>query len=175
MPELEIKKEAEYAEDQLAKNVGIMAAMIATVLALVTISSHRAHTEAVLAKAEASDQWAFYQAKSLKRNNAALGADLSRLAGAEPTKASSVSDHFQKEAERYEAEAKPIEQRAERFEQECERHERRALRFDIGEGLLELGLVLCSLYFISRRKLFPTIGALTSVAGVFIAGSGILL
>lgn len=175
MPELEIKKEAEYAEDQLARNVGIIAAIIATILAVVTISSHRAHTDAVLAKAEASDQWAFYQAKSLKRNNASLGADLSRLSAADPAKAAAIIEHFRKEAERYEAEAKPIEQKAEQFERDCERHERRALRFDMGEGLLELGLVLCSLYFISKRKLFPAIGTLTSTVGFVIAVSGLLV
>ena len=40
----------------------------------------------------------------------------------------------------------------------CELEERRALRFDIGEGLLELGLVLSSLYFLARKNFFPIFG-----------------
>ena len=32
---------------------------------------------------------------------------------------------------------------AQAMDAKCELEERRALRFDIGEGLLELGLVLC--------------------------------
>ena len=45
-------------------------------------------------------------------------------------------------------------------------HDRRPiLRFDIGEGLLELGLVLCSLYFLARKTFFPALGLLASIAG----------
>jgi len=39
------------------------------------------------------------------------------------------------------------------------------LKFDIGEGLLELGLVLCSLFFLARKIFFPALGILASIAG----------
>jgi hypothetical protein len=48
------------------------------------------------------------------------------------------------------------------------------LRFDFGEGLLEIGLVLTSLYFISRSKLFPVIGVISAVLGTAIALMGFL-
>jgi hypothetical protein len=169
--EIEIKKEVEYTEDYLARRVGVLAALIAVVLAVVTIASHRSHTDAVLAKAESSDQWAFYQAKSLKRNNAALGAEIAALGAGTQDKTAAVVQKFRAEAERYDAEAKPIQEKAEAAQQECERQEHRALRFDIGEGLLELGLVLCSLYFISRRRIFPTAGIISAGAGAI---SGVL-
>lgn len=169
LSELEIRKESEYAEDHLARRVGLLAALIATVLAIVTIASHRAHTSAVLAKAESSDQWAFYQAKSLKRNTAALGAELASLSNAA---AAPVVQRFRADAERYENEARPIERQAEASERESLRQEHRALRFDIGEGLLELGLVLCSLYFISKRHVFPLAGVISALAGALTALTG---
>jgi len=49
------------------------------------------------------------------------------------------------------------------------------LRFDLGEGLLELGLVLSSLYFLSKRKFFPLFGALAALAGTIVGLSGVLL
>jgi hypothetical protein len=49
------------------------------------------------------------------------------------------------------------------------------LRLDIGEGLLELGLVLCSLYFLARKVFFPLFGILSSIAGTIIAVTAILL
>ena len=52
--------------------------------------------------------------------------------------------------------------------------EARALCFDFGEGLLEIGLVLTSLYFISRSKLFPVLGA-SAALGIAIAVSGCVL
>ena len=33
---------------------------------MATISSHRAHTEAVLIKASTNDRWSFYQSKRIK-------------------------------------------------------------------------------------------------------------
>ena len=50
--------------------------------------------------------------------------------------------------------------------------EHKALRFDFGEGLLEIGLVLTSLYFISKKMLFPGIGIVAAVMGIAAAVSG---
>ena len=44
----------------------------------------------------------------------------------------------------------------------------------LGEGLLEIALVLSSLYFISRKKMFPVIGVVAGIAGVAIAVTGLL-
>ena len=57
----------------------------------------------------------------------------------------------------------------------AEADENRALRYDFGEGLLEIGLVLTSLYFISRKTMFPIMGAISAVAGVAIAITGLLI
>ena len=53
--------------------------------------------------------------------------------------------------------------------------EAQALRFDFGEGLLEIGLVLTSLYFIARSKLFPVVGVISALIGIGIAASGYLM
>ena len=42
---------------------------------------------------------------------------------------------------------------AKKQDEMAEHVEGKALRYDFGEGLLEIGLVLTSLYFISRSKL----------------------
>jgi len=41
--------------------------------------------------------------------------------------------------------------------------------------LLELGLVLCSLYFLARRVFFPIFGVLASVIGTGLGIAGFLL
>jgi hypothetical protein len=63
---------------------------------------------------------------------------------------------------------------AQEKETEATRIEHRALRFDFGEGLLEIALVLSSLYFISRKMLFPVIGIVAGVAGAVMAASAVL-
>jgi hypothetical protein len=54
----------------------------------------------------------------------------------------------------------------------AEAAEHRALRFDFGEGLLEIALVVTSLYFISHKKMFPVIGVIAGIAGVVLAVVG---
>ena len=53
--------------------------------------------------------------------------------------------------------------------------QKRAVRLDLGEGFLELGLVMSSLYFLSKRKLFPVIGAIAAVAGTVLGIVGFLV
>src|SRR5437763_17218356 len=68
-------EEEGHGNDPLGRNVGILAAWFSVLLALVTIMSHRAHTEAVLLKTEANDKWPYYQARRLKFHNLELSVD----------------------------------------------------------------------------------------------------
>ena len=68
-----------------------------------------------------------------------------------------------------------LEERANETVAESKKVEQRALRYDFGEGLLEIGLVLSSLYFIARRKLFPIVGVASGLIGLLIAITGLLV
>src|SRR5579871_993938 len=57
----------------------------------------------------------------------------------------------------------------------AEADEHRALRYDVGEGLLEIGLVLTSLYFISKKMMFPALGVVSGLAGVVFAITGLMI
>src|ERR1051326_7445567 len=82
MAELEIHHESEGAPDPVGQKVGVLAAVLAVALAIVTIASHRAHTDAVLLKTEANDRWSFYQSKRIKLHSLELGEQLVTLLGA---------------------------------------------------------------------------------------------
>ena len=168
MAELEIHHEGHEA-DPFGQRIGVMAAIIAVFLAGVTIMSHRSHTDAVIYKTEANDKWAFYQAKSIKRAQYDIAARVASKSG------SGLAEEFQKESERYKREDEEIQKEAQEKESETGLAERRALNYDFGEGLLELGLVLCSLYFISKKKLFPSVGLVSALAGVLIAATALFL
>src|SRR5476649_2465371 len=66
MPELEVTPE--HAADPLTRRVGILVGVVGILLSVVTIASHRAHTEAVIQRTESNDQWAFYQAKKIREH-----------------------------------------------------------------------------------------------------------
>jgi len=168
MAELEIHHEGHDA-DPIGKKVGVLAAVVAVLLAIVTIVSHRAHTDAVLLKSEANDKWSFYQSKRIKFHSIELGEDLlSALPGKTPASEQMLT-RYAKQKVKYTNESETAQADAQEKDKEAARLEDKALRFDIGEGLLEIGLVLSSLYFIARSKLFPVVGIIAAAAGTAIA------
>jgi len=175
MAELEIHNEIEgEGGDGMGRRVGVQAAVLAVFLAVVTILSHRAHTDAILLKAAANDDWQHYQAVRVKFHNLEVGADLLGLLGGKGEAATRLAD-YEKGKAKYDKQAEEIENEAKAAEAEASRIEDRALRYDLGEGLLEIALVLSSLYFIARRKLFPLVGVIAGAAGLMVAVTGLLV
>jgi hypothetical protein len=170
MAEVEIHTSHEHGGDAFTQTVSVMVGVIGIVLAFVTIASHRAHTAAVIHRTEANDQWSFYAAKKEREHLMDVAAGLLGVVQtAQPDKALTLGSQYAKERDRYAADANQIQQLAQAREAESHREEARGLRLDLGEGLLELGLVLTSLYFLSRQRFFPVIGAVAAVVGTIVA------
>lgn len=174
MAELEIHHESEGAVDARGQKIGVLAAVLAVALAVVTIASHRAHTEGVLLKTEANDRWSFYQSKRIKLHSLELGEQLVTLLGAKNPENAKAIEGFRSDQVRYEEDSRKVMEEAQKKEAEASRVEQRALRFDFGEGLLEIALVLSSLYFISRKMLFPVIGIVAGIAGALMAAFALM-
>lgn len=175
MAEVEIHAGHPHEGDALGKKIGITVGLIGIVLAIVTIASHREHTAAVVLKTEANDQWAYYQAKKIREHESSVGVTLIATLGSDAERVKSGTEKLEKDRAKYEHDAVDIQKLAEEKESEMSRAEARALRFDLGEGLLELGLVLSSLYFLAQKKLFPGIGVVAAIIGAAISASATLL
>jgi|SRR5579863_432065 uncharacterized protein DUF4337 len=163
------------SKDPLAKHVGLTVGVIGVVLAVVTIAAHREHTTAVIERTKSNDQWAYYQAKKIREHMSEVGNELVAALATDTARAQAASEKLGALATRYKAEAEEIQKHAQEFDATTERSERKALRFDLGEGFLELGLVLSSLYFLGRQRLFPLWGGLSAVLGLVVALSALLL
>ena len=81
---------------------------------------------------------------------------------------------YEKDKSKQEEKGKDIMKEAREKEGETHHAEEKALRYDIGEGLLEIALVLSSLYFIAHKQLFPAVGGVAGLAGIGIAIMGYL-
>jgi hypothetical protein len=173
MPELEIHAEGNES-DAAGKKVGILAAVLAVLLAVVTILSHRTHTAAIMHKSTANDEWAYYQANSIKSHIEELGDSILEVAGSSE-EARQMRARFAEQKKKYDAQKDVQQEKARQMDESAEADEKRALRYDFGEGLLEIGLVLSSMYFISRKPMFPAIAIASGAAGVVIAATGFLL
>ena len=175
MAELEIHTHAEHGNDPFGLQVGILTSILAVLLAVVTIASHRAHTSGVLIKADVNDKWSFYQAKRIKLHNIELGLELVSLTAPKGEPTDKAVSRMKGEQKRYQQEGKDAQEEAEGLEKKVELAEARALRYDIGEGLIEIGLVLSSLYFIAKKKFFPVLGIIAGLCGTAAAISGLLV
>jgi hypothetical protein len=173
MPEIEVTPE--HSADPNTRRVGILVGVVGVLLSVVTIASHRAHTQAVIHRTEANDEWAYYQAKKNREYTSEVTISLLQALGPDLAKTAAPVQKLNSARDKYAADAEKIQEDAKRRDEETRIEERRALRFDIGEGLLELGLVLCSLYFLARKGFFPVFGILAGTAGTLLGIWGFLL
>ena len=160
--------------DPMGKRIAVMASVLAVLLAVVTILSHREHTSAVMEKSEENDKWGEYQAKKIKMHELEVGVDLITLMVAKSEPSDKKVEAYKEEIKRYGEESKEISKQAKEKEAEVKRAEARAAYFDLGEGLLEIGLVMSSLYFLGKKVLFPVVGGIAGLSGVVVAIMGLM-
>ena len=173
MTEIEVKPE--HAADPNTRRVGILVGIVGILLSVATIASHRAHTGAVIHRTESNDLWAYYQAKKIRENTSDVALTLLHVLQPDQAKAEAALHNLETARDKYSDEAKDLMREAQAKDVEQKVEENRALRFDLGEGLLELGLVLCSLYFLARKAFFPALGVVASIAGTVLGIWGWML
>ena len=173
MTEIELKPE--HTADPNTRRVGILVGVVGIFLSLTTIASHRAHTDAVIHRTESNDAWAYYQAKKIREYESEVAVTLLHTLGTDPAKLEAAVQKLEASRAKFAADAEKIQRDAKAKDDESDVEEARALKYDIGEGLLELGLVLCSLYFLARKNFFPLFGVLAAVAGTIVGIWGFLL
>ncbi|HEY2629872.1 MAG TPA: DUF4337 domain-containing protein [Usitatibacter sp.] len=165
----------------LGQQVAIFTAILATVGAVVSFfggdtqnNAMLFKNEAVLERAEATDAWNFYQAKSMKQNIAEVAASLSN----DPKKV----EQYQGEAKRYATEKKDIEAEAKKHEQaykDWNDKSEHALHphhwLAISMTLLQIAIALASITVLTQKRwllvgagAFALVGAVTGTLAYLI-------
>jgi hypothetical protein len=163
--------EHEAHKGGLGQQVAIFTAVLATVGAIVSFFG--GHTQnnamlyknnAVLERAHASDQWNFYQAKSMKQNLAELAAGINT----DPKKV----EFYQAEAKRYAQEKRDIEAIAKKHEKasddwndksEHALHPHHYLA--ISMTLLQIAIALASITVLTQKRWLLAGAALSALGG----------
>jgi Domain of unknown function (DUF4337) len=173
----ELQEHAEHAKhDPSLAPISVTMAILAVVVAVVTLLGHRAHTQEVVLQAKSSDQWAYYQAKNIRRHEDEIFSDLTSVeATTDAAAVAKLREKYSGEAARYKDEQKEIEDKAREMEAEVATERNRADRFDLAEVFLEVGLVITSITLLSGRRIFWWLGILLGVVGIVIASSGFLV
>jgi hypothetical protein len=173
----ELQEAAEHGREQskLAP-VSFTMAILAVLVAIAGLLGHRAHTEEVLKQDKATDTWNYYQAKNIRRNTMEQVDELLKVV---PLKDAAAAQALLKKneatIEKQKGDQDKIQEEAKGLEAEVALNTRRADRYDLGETLLEMGLVICSITLLTRRRHFWLAGIVFGLAGVVVTAMGILL
>ena len=163
-------------ESPLVLPVSITISVMAVLVAGVTLIGHRTHTEELLRQSQAADRWAQYQAKNIRLHETQGFSDVVRLVSSlDKEKGEQLREKYSKEVEHYQSDKEDISKEAQDLGAERDLAGRKADRFDGGEAILEIGLVICSITLLTKRKLFWFGGMLIGAMGVVLALTGFLL
>jgi hypothetical protein len=163
-----VRERSEEARSGFDRKVAATMAILAVLLAADTLFGHRAHTEEILNQAKASDQWAYYQAKAIRRTTNDVAAQLATALSAGTPAASKAIDGFTQSVQRYEREAAEIQKQAEELERERDREAAKANRFDLAEIFFEVALVACSIAILTKRRAVWLASLAVAAAGVMV-------
>ncbi len=151
----------EIKNKTFTKRVALATGIFAVVLAIASLGGKNATKEALLAQQQASDQWAFYQAKVIREHQYSieklhLEVDLaergSNMRPETRQKFETLMARFADEEKRYNNEKKDIEKEAKKLEHERDISRDKDSYFDYAEVLLQIAIVMSSISILSVSR-----------------------
>jgi hypothetical protein len=142
---------------------------------MVTVLGHRTHTEAVLMEARASDQWNEYQAKKIRQDNLSVVIEtLGLTSSSNPATQQKIAE-FKAHIAKWTDDLTEQQHKAREFEAEVAHAERQASHYDVGEALLQIAVVLCSVTLFTRNRTYFFFGLSLGVAGLVAAATALMV
>ncbi|MDE2061009.1 MAG: DUF4337 domain-containing protein [Bradyrhizobium sp.] len=181
----ESMEHAEHAEHASGENkkIALLIAVIALCLALSETLGKGAQTETIAKNVEASNLWAFFQAKSIRRTVVQTAAEQVKLSlpGDDAAKAAAQKqiDEWQKTAARYRSEpetgegTEQLAERAKRAEEERELATAKYHHFELASAAFQIGIVLASATIITGMIALAWISGLLTLTGIAITLFGV--
>ncbi len=168
--------EEHHEENPFLMPVAVTLSILAVLVAIATLLGHRASTEEMILQNKATDQWALFQAKNIRLHEMQSVADmLGTFTPMEKEKAEALREKYAAEAERYNKEKDETSEQAKELEAERDLVGRRGDRYDAGEVILEIALIVCSLTLLTKKKIFWLSGITLGAVGFVVTASGFLL
>lgn len=166
------------------RRVALATAIIAVAMAFSSLGGSNSTKEMLLAQQQASDQWAFYQAKVIREHLYRTQAEQAKVAlvaqgktlAPEARKAlDEMQAKFEAEAARYAKEKKEIEPEAKRLEALRDVAAARDQNFDYAGVLFQIAIVLGSITILSESRRVLVFCLIFGAAAALLAANGFLL
>jgi ferric-dicitrate binding protein FerR (iron transport regulator) len=187
---LEHAEHAQHAaHSPFDRRVTMTIAIIAAMLACVTLLSHRAHNETLALQIEAGEnetkatnEWNHYQAKKVRQYMYEAFAEQTRLTtNADDKEVEKKITAWQHKADTYQRDLYDLDQAAKRFGLEARTRKAESLHlhhisnwYDMGELGIEIALVFCAIAVLTKRHPFWFGGIGVGVLGVTLATIGLV-
>jgi uncharacterized iron-regulated membrane protein len=183
----ESMEHAEHAEHASGSNkkIALLIAVIALFLALSETLGKGAQTESISKNVEASNLWAFFQAKSIRRTVVEAISEQARLSlslvGDEAAKAALQKqiEAWQKTAARYRSEpetkegSEQLAERAKHAEEERDLAMARYHHYEVASAAFQIGIVLASASIITSMIALAWISGLLALVGIAFTAIGL--
>jgi len=178
LEELEEKRDRTFS-----RRVALVTAVYAVALAVAGLGGKYAMKEMLLAQQQASDQWAFYQAKVIREHQyraqklilEAQPAESSSLKGPERARLEALARTFAEEEKRYNAEKKDIEKDARKLEHQRDVYRNRDPYFDYAEVFLQIAIVCASVSILATSRPMLGISLVLALLGALLTINGFTL
>jgi len=169
------------------RNIALLIAIIALCLAFSETLGKGAQTETIAKNVEASNLWAFFQAKSIRRTTVQTAAEQAKLglgtAGDDAAKAAIQKqiDDWQKTAQRYRSEPETHEgteqlaERAKVAEEERDLAEAKYHHYELASAAFQIGIVLASATIITGMIALAWVSGLLTLVGIAFMGLGLFM
>ncbi len=161
-------KESGEANESL-KVISLAISILAVLVAMASVAAHRTHTESVLLQTRAADQWNEYQSESIRLSSLTIAADQLGLQSPLTAAAAAKRDQYERDIRTWTADLAVEQKKAELLDESVEHAESRAARYDLGEALLQIAVVLCSVTLFTRNHAYFLFGLSVAALGVVVA------
>ncbi len=172
------------SERRFDRRVALATAIIAVVMAFSSLGGSNSTKEMLLAQQEASNQWAYYQAKVIREHLYRTQAEQARIAllthdraltSAARKALEETQARFEAEATRYASETKEIEPVARNFEAKRDQAAAQDQNFDYAGVLFQIAIVLGSVAILSESRVVLTACLVFGGLAALLGANGFLL
>ena len=178
MPEIEVPLEqasedtmhhAKHSGERWIEGVALSSAIVAVLAALTAMLAGHHSDEAMIDQIKSSDQWSFYQAKSIKANLAGTKVDIMIALGKE------AAEHDKDKIQEYKKEMEEIQEKAKEFEAGSERHLKHHIMYARGVTMFQIAIAISAISALTRRRRFWLVGVAFALGGICFLGLGLNL
>lgn len=174
---------AEEKKESWLNYLALTTVILAVCATLSTFKGGGYSTRSVMSQTQASDQWAYFQAKSIKSylyemQKDKLDLELKAAAGMSTQAAAEYAkkiDEYEKKSKKYDAEKSEIQAEAKRFEQVRDSAQKHSQAFGIAVIYLQIAILLSSIAALIKKKMVWLLGICVGLVGIVYFMNGFLL